>query len=205
MYIPKAFAESDSATLYQFMRENNFAVLVTHQAGQMVATHLPVMVDAEQGLLKAHMARANEQWQHFDSSEVLLIFQGPHAYISPTWYQTQPSVPTWNYAAVHVYGVPRLVEDGAAVRHMLRELVQTHERGREREWTMDLPEDYLQKMMQAIVAFEIPIERIEGKFKLSQNRSDADQASVIAALSGSSSPLETETAHLMTSRRAGTT
>src|SRR5437660_762561 len=184
MYIPKSFAESDLPTLYQFMRDNNFATLVTQHDGQLTATHLPFLIDTERGLLKAHMERANNKWKQFNDHEALVMFQGPHAYISPTWYETQPSVPTWNYTAVHVYGVPHLVEDNAMVRGMLRELVENHEHGRQPEWQMPLPEDYLQKMMQAIVAFELPIERIEGKFKLNQNRSDADQESVIAYLSG---------------------
>ncbi len=202
MYIPKSFAESDIETLYQFMRDNNFAALVTEHQGQLTATHLPFLIDSERGVLKAHLARANDQWKGFDRQEALVIFQGPHAYISPTWYEAHPSVPTWNYTAVHVYGVPQIVEDDAAVRRLLRQLVENHERGRQPEWPMDLPEDYLQKMMQAIVAFEVPIGRIEGKFKLSQNRSDADQESVIAHLSASSYPLDAETAHLMAMGRA---
>src|SRR5258708_20000429 len=204
MYIPKSFAESDITIVYQFMRENNFAVLVSHHDGQMIATHLPFIVDAERGVLKAHMARANDQWKGFDSREVLVIFQGPEAYILATWYEAQPSVTTWNYATVHVYGVPQVVEDSATVRQMLRELVQNHEQGRQPEWKMDLPEDYLHKMMQAIVAFELPMERVEGKFKLNQNRSDADQESVIAQLSSSASELEAETARLMAGRRSRT-
>src|SRR5258708_9937992 len=205
MYIPKSFAESDITILYQFMRENNFAALGSHHDGQLIASHLPFLIDTERGVLKAHMARANDQWKGFDGREVLVMFQWPHAYISPTWYETQPSVPTWNYTAVHVYGVPHLVEDNTTVRGMLRELVETHEHGRQPEWQMPLPEDYLQKMMQAILAFELPIERIEGKFKLNQNRSDADQESVIAYLSGTVSALDVQTSQLMANRRTRTT
>ncbi len=205
MYIPKSFAETDVVTLYQFIHDNNFAALVTEYQGQITATHLPFLIDTERGVLKAHLARANDQWKGFDGHEALVIFQGPHAYISPTWYEVHPSVPTWNYTAVHVYGVPQIVEDEAAVRHLLRELVENHERGRQPEWPMDLPEDYLQKMMQAIVAFEMPMQRMEGKFKLSQNRSEADQESVITYLSSSSYPLEAETAQLMATRRSRTT
>src|SRR5258707_9890039 len=104
VYIPKSFAESDVSVLYQFMQANNFAALVTQQAGQIVASHIPFMIDTERGMLKAHLARANDQWKAFDGSEAMVIFQGPHAYISPSWYETHPSVPTWNYAAAHVYG-----------------------------------------------------------------------------------------------------
>ena len=200
MYIPASFSETDAATLYQFMRDNNFATLVT-AAEVITATHLPFMVDAESGVLRAHLARANAQWKQFDGREALVIFQGPHAYISPSWYEAHPSVPTWNYAAVHVYGVPRIADDEAFLRRMLHELVVQHERGRNPEWTMDLPEDYLQRMMKAVVGFEIQIARIEGKFKLSQNRSEADVDGVIAALSGSATALDRATGALMASRR----
>jgi len=153
--------------------------------------------------LWAHMARANRQWKDFDGqSQALVIFQGPHAYISPSWYETHPSVPTWNYTTAHIYGIPRLLEDGPAMRQMLEALVINHEQHRDPAWRMELPEDYLHSMMQSIVAFEIPIERIEGKFKLNQNRSDVDQESVIAHLAQSRSVLDRETAQVMADRRA---
>ena len=201
MYIPKSFAETDAATLYQFMRANNFAALVSQHDGHMVATHLPLLVDSERGVLKAHLARANPQWKSFDGREALVIFQGPHAYVSPSWYETHPSVPTWNYSTVHVYGAPRLIDDDAVIRATLRELVENHERGRRPEWEMALPDDYFETMLKAIVAFELPIERVEGKFKLSQNRSDVDQASVIAHLAESAYPSDVEAARLMAERR----
>lgn len=205
MYIPRSFAESDVATLYQFMRENNFAALLTQHEGRLTASHLPFLIDTERGVLKAHLARANDQWKSFDGQEALVIFQGPHAYISPTWYATHPSVPTWNYTAVHVYGAPYVVDDEEAIRRLLRELVDNHERGRQPEWTMDLPEEYLQKMLQGIVAFELPIERLEGKYKLSQNRSEVDQEQVITYLADSPHPLDVETGRLMADRRAKAT
>ena len=201
MYIPKSFAETDAAVLYDFMRANNFAALITQHDGHLTASHIPFMVDTERGVLKAHLARANDQWKSFGEGEALVIFQGAHAYISPSWYETHPSVPTWNYTAVHVYGVPQIIEDDATMRTMLRELVSNHEHGRKPEWEMNLPEDYLQTMMKAIVGFEMPIERIEGKFKLSQNRSEVDQASVIEHLSSSLYPLDVQTAEIAASRR----
>src|SRR5690349_14035896 len=106
MYIPKSFAIEDAETLYQFMRAHNFATLVTQHDGHMTATSIPFMVDSERGVLKAHMARANDQWKQFDGSEALVLFQWAHAYISPSWYEVHPSVPTWNYTAAHVYGAP---------------------------------------------------------------------------------------------------
>ena len=203
MYIPKSFKVSDAETLYKFLREYNFATLVTEQHGHLTASAIPFMVDSERGVLKAHVARANDQWQHFDGREALVIFQGPHAYISPSWYTEQPSVPTWNYSAVHVYGAPTVISDETVVQAMLTELVANHEHGRDPEWPMQLPDDYYHKMRQAIVVFEIPIARIEGKFKLSQNRSEADVASVIDHLESSSSPLDNETARLMADQRQG--
>lgn len=202
MYIPTSNLETDPRILYQFMRDHNFAAFITHGDGRgIVASHLPFMVDAERGVLKAHLARANDQWKAFDGSEALVIFQGAHAYVSPTWYETHPSVPTWNYATVHVYGVPQVVDDAETIRAMLGELVENHEHGRSPEWEMHLPDDYYAKMVLGIVAFELPIARIEGKFKLSQNRSEVDQESVIQNLGESRYPLDVETAHLMARRR----
>jgi transcriptional regulator len=202
MYIPKSFSVSNAQTLYQFMRANNFATLVTQHQGQMTATSIPFMIDSERGVLKAHLARANDQWKQFGESEALVIFQGPHAYISPSWYETHPSVPTWNYTAVHVYGVPAVCDDPETVREMLHELVENHEHGRIPEWQMELPENYLHTMMQSIVAFELKMERIEGKFKLSQNRSAVDQENVISQLKESAYPLDREVAQLMTDQRS---
>src|SRR5206468_2683175 len=135
------------------------------------------------GTLLSHMARANDQWQDFArGAEALVIFQGHHTYISPSWYEIHPSVPTWNYMVVHAYGTPRLITDDDRIRAALRELVATHESAFDEPWPMDLPDDYLRKMLRGIVAFEIPITRLEGKFKLSQNRSERDRQLVIAAL-----------------------
>jgi transcriptional regulator len=201
MYIPRSFAETDAQILYQFMRDHNFAAFVTQHNGQMVASHLPFMVDTERGVLKAHLARANDQWKGFDGGEALVIFQGAHAYVSPTWYETHPSVPTWNYTTVHVYGVPQVVDNAETIRVMLGELVQNHEHGRDPEWEMHLPDDYYETMVKSIVVFEMPIARVEGKFKLSQNRSEVDQESVIEHLSGSVYPLHVETAQIMARRR----
>jgi transcriptional regulator len=201
MYLPKSFQIEDLAELHGFMRAYNFATLVTQHQGAPFASHLPFMLDAERGLhgrLLAHMARANPQWRDFDAtSEVLVIFQGPHAYISPSWYETHPSVPTWNYAVVHAYGVPRVVEDHATLRQMLEALVDTHEASFVQPWRMDLPHDYLDKMMRAVVGFEIEITRLEGKLKLSQNRFEHDQHQVAEALGQSEHSLDRDVGTLM--------
>jgi transcriptional regulator len=168
------------------MRRFSFATLVSTDEGIPVAAHLPFMIRPDagpNGTLVGHMARANAQWRSFDPArEVLTIFQGDHAYISPSWYLQHPSVPTWNYVVVHAYGLPRIVEDEDAVKRMLREFVHQHESGFQVPWLMDLPPDYESKMIKGIVAFEITITRLQGKFKLSQNRSQTDRQGVIAAL-----------------------
>jgi len=186
MYIPKAFREDDISRLHTFMEAYSFATLVTQHEGMPFATHLPFLLDAERGpngILLAHMARANPQWHDFASAqEVLVIFQGPHTYISPSWYEVELSVPTWNYAVVHAYGLPHLIEDGEELYKLLKTLIQTHEANFEKPWPFQLPDDYLQKMMRGIVGFEIEITRLEGKFKLSQNRTETERENVIAAL-----------------------
>ena len=194
MYIPKFNAVTDPALLFELMRQFSFATLVTMHEAAPFATHLPFLVYPErgtQGTLVAHMARGNAQWRDLAAAEssgqeALVIFQGAHAYISPSWYvdhvEDRMNVPTWNYMVVHAYGVPRLIEDETRVREELSALIQQHESGFVKPWAMNLPEDYLRKMTGAIVAFEIPITRLEGKFKLSQNRSERDRSRVIAEL-----------------------
>jgi len=186
MYIPKAFREDDISRLHTFMEAYSFATLVTQHESIPFATHLPFLLDPERGpngILLAHMARANPQWHDFASAqEVLVIFQGPHTYISPSWYEVELSVPTWNYAVVHAYGLPHLIEDGEELYKLLKTLIQTHEAHFEKPWPFQLSEDYLQKMMRGIVGFEIEITRLEGKFKLSQNRTENERENVIAAL-----------------------
>lgn len=184
MYLPRHYQVTDQAVLYDLMRRFSFATLVSVHQGVPFATHLPFLV--QEGVISSHLARANPQWTSFDpNQELLVIFQGDHSFISPTWYEKHPSVPTWNYMTVHAYGKPRIVEEPQAVKQLLHELVVQHEQ----EWDMmQLPPNYLQGMMQGIVAFEIAITRLEGKFKLSQNRSLADQKRVIQALSVSENP-----------------
>lgn len=198
MYTPAQFKVEDRATLLAFMRQHSFATIVTHDGAAPFATHMPVLVRENEGTLVSHMARGNPQWRHFaDGREVLVIFTGPHAYVSPAWYATRPQVPTWNYTAVHVYGVPRIVEDHERFAGMLHELVEFYESPRANRWDGEIPVEFRDKLMAAIVGVEIEITRIEGKFKLSQNRDEVDQASVIAALSASSDQTDREVAELM--------
>jgi len=204
MYIPKAFLEDDISKLHAFMRDYSFATLVTQQNGVPFASHIPFLLDTERGprgTLLAHMARANPQWHDFDEAqEVLVIFQGPHTYISPSWYEVELSVPTWNYAVVHAYGFPRLVEEQNDLYNLLKTLIETHESHFEKPWPFQLPGDYVQKMMRGIVGFEIQITRLEGKFKMNQNRTASERAKVIAALQESSDAQSVSVADLMRGR-----
>jgi transcriptional regulator len=202
MYVPKHF-ETDTAWCHDLMRREPFAILVgVDPSGAPFATHLPVLLDEAPGpfgTLLGHVARPNPQWQLFAPDRpVLVVFSGAHAYVSPSWYAQHPSVPTWNYVAVHAYGIPRVIEDGGVARAMLDRLVRTFEHGRPTPWRMDgLPDTYLGAMMRGIVAFEIPISRLEGKAKLSQNRPAGDQARVRAALSADADPLAQAVAAMM--------
>jgi transcriptional regulator len=203
MYVPEHFAVSDVSWCHAHIRREPFAILVgADGSGAPFATHLPVLLDevpAPLGTLLGHVARPNPQWQFFAPERpVLVVFPGPHTYVSPSWYAQHPSVPTWNYVAVHAYGVPRVIEEPGRVRALLARLVHTFEDGRSAPWRMDrLQDSYVDGMMRGIVAFEIPIDRLEGKAKLSQNRPAGDRARVRAALSAEDDPLARAVATLM--------
>lgn len=187
MYVPNHFATDERAELHALMRENGFAPIVTCDNGQPFASHVPFALEIGadgREILHAHVARANPHWRAFDGArEALVVFQGAHAYVSPSWYETRPAVPTWNYEAVHAYGRPRLVEGEQATIAVLRRLVDTYENEATGPWRLEsLPADYLSRQVKAIVAFSMPIERLEGKFKMSQNKPAADRAGAIRGL-----------------------
>ncbi len=190
MYIPKAFEVTDLATLHQFIETYSFATLVTVAGEQPVATRLPLILDwarGRHGSLLGHVARANPQWRSFDGKrQCLVMFDGPHAYISPSWYATAPAVPTWNYAAVHVYGIPRPFHDAAKLAALVDGLVGVYEAGMPQPWPGTLPADFKAAMLKAIVGFAIEIDQIEGKFKLGQNRSVEDRSGAVVRLERSS-------------------
>ncbi|MDA0350762.1 MAG: FMN-binding negative transcriptional regulator [Chloroflexi bacterium] len=197
MYIPRAFELNDPQVIADVIEANSFGLLVTATGAAPVATHLPFMFDPDRGqfgTLLAHVARANPQWQEFaayeDGGLALAIFSGPHAYVSPTGYgDNGPTVPSWNYVSVHAYGRPRILDDPAAVRPMLERLVDTNEAGLDPAWQLaSQDDDYVAKMMRGIVAFELRIERIEAKAKLSQNKPEAARLGVAAALEGADHP-----------------
>jgi transcriptional regulator len=200
MYIPHHFAEDDLATLHEAIEHYSFATLVSSVADQMTASHLPLLLDrtsGENGTLVGHMARANLQWRDAAGQEVLAIFSGPHAYISPQWYEAKEVVPTWNYIAVHAYGRFELMNDEAELLALLARMVQTYEASQPRPWTFEEPVEFVQRMLRQIVGFRIPISRLEGKWKLNQNRPEEQRAKVMAVLSQRSDDNSQEVAQLM--------
>lgn len=183
MYIPKHYREEDRRRIVEFMQEHGFAALVASDGERPVASHLLMEVIDENDalLINGHMSRANPLWKLLrPGHDVLVIFQGPHAYISPTWYN-HLNVPTWNYQGVHAYGRPRLLSDGPEYRAMLSRLIARYEKGSSYRLE-NLPEDYVAKNMAGTVGFQIEVTRLEAGFKLSQNRDDEDYRNIILEL-----------------------
>ena len=203
MYVPTSFREHDEQTLADFIARHSFAILLGRVEGVSFATHMPFLHDREQGLLVGHLARANPQWRDLAAAEALVVFQGPHAYISPTYYAADFAVPTWNYAAVHVYGAVRVVEEEARLAAIVEQLTERYEGGRSQPWRVDWNDERFGKMLAAIVGIEVEIAKIEGKFKLNQNRPEEDQLGVVAALQDSADEQERALAALMAARMQG--
>lgn len=192
MYTPSAFEVRDPARIAEVISANSFGILISQDGGSVFASHLPFLHAPERGkngMLISHMAKANRHWQLFHADEEsLVIFTGPHAYISPTWYVTEVAVPTWNYVTVHAYGKARVMETEAQLVSVLDETVKKHESGMANPWTQNLPAELETKLHQAIVGFEIEITRIEAKFKLGQNRSKEDREKMLQTLLASGDP-----------------
>jgi transcriptional regulator len=191
MYIPKAFEESRLPILHDLIEAQPFTSLITMGSSGLFASHLPMVLDRENGthgLLRGHLSRANKQWREFSPSiQALAIFAGPHHYISPTWYpekqDTGKVVPTWNYAVVHVYGHLKVIEDPAWLLQHVQTLTGIHEAASSTPWHVsDAPADYIASEIKGIVGLEFSIERLEGKWKVSQNRSDRDRIGVVEGL-----------------------
>jgi transcriptional regulator len=204
MYVPENFAETDRETQLAVIRETGWGYLVGVIDDLPYVTHLPFMVDGAAGREKlvAHVSRLNPHWNSFaEGREQLVVFPGPHGYVSPSWYKAKKAVPTWNYVAVHVYGTPRIVDDPEACYAAQKNLVDFHESGLEQPWRMeDMPESYIDGMLRGIVGFEIPIARIEAKFKLNQNRKPEDRKGVIAAFAAGEREDSRRLAELMAAR-----
>ena len=198
MYTPKHFAETDVPTLHTFMQANSFALLVSSQDDVPTATHLPFMLDAERGewgTLIAHFAKANPHWQMLTpETEVLVVFQGPHSYISSSWYTPPTVVPTWNYTAVHATGKPRLIHEPDQLKAIVTALVRQHDPDLDVEAAFPYPS------LQAIVGIEIEIDRLEGKFKMNQNKTRATREAVIERLGQSEDTMQQAVANIMQSK-----
>jgi transcriptional regulator len=205
VYLPPHFTETRREVLVAHIERYDFAMLVTHGAAGLVASRVPFLLEEEGEILhlQGHLARANPQVADLTAEgEVLAVFAGPHAYVSPGWYETGPAVPTWNYADVHVYGRARLIDEADRLRALLRRLTDRHEQHRAEPWRMqDLPANYVAGMLKGIVGFDIVVSRLEGKFKLSQNRPPADPPRFIAALEVQGNPDADAVAQLMRQRR----
>jgi len=183
MYISKLYREEDHGKILEFLHQNEFATLVTYDGEKPTASHLlmEVMEDGEQLFVNGHMSKANPLWKTFEkNTEVLVIFQGPHTYISPTWYN-HVNVPTWNYQAVHVYGSPRIVTDHEETYDILSRLITRNE-GNPSYRLETLPPDFVAKEIKGIVAFQVEVTRIEANYKLSQNRNDEDHHNIVSQL-----------------------
>lgn len=200
MYIPEHFEETNSERILALIEGNSFGMLVTAPDGVPFVSHLPFLFDhaaGSKGKLLCHMARANPQWQHLSScGEILVVFQGPHAYVSPSWYSS-PGVPTWNYAVVHLRGKPRLIESESKLEALLERLTHVYESHMPIPWKPNLAGERRTKLLNMIVGFEIEITDIQAKFKLSQNRPSEDQQSVAEKLVQSSNQTEVAVAKLM--------
>lgn len=193
MYIPKSFAQEDIPTLHGFMQAHSFATLVTVADNIPTATHLPFMLDTDTNTLIAHMARANPHWKTLAQAETaLVIFQGAHAYISSALYEPPTTIPTWNYTAVHAYGKPCLIHDPDALNTLVSQLVHHHD-----PTLIDPDYLYPPEKLKAIVGFTISIERLEGKYKLNQNRALEDQKRVAEHLAQSHDGVEQSVSQLM--------
>jgi len=205
MYTPSYFKDEDIASLHRQMEGTRLATLVTFDENGLQASHVPLLLNPNEGpngTLYGHLAKANPQWKTLGASEALVIFQGPDAYISPSFYAAKAEhgkvVPTWNYVAVHVYGRAQVFTDPQRLLRVVSDLTDKHEARRPAPWAVsDAPDDYIQKMLNGIVGFAIPIERLEGKRKLNQNRSAEDITGVSKGLAASQDPTDQEIARLM--------
>ena len=198
MYSPSYNQIENRAEVLAFMRANNFAVVVTATGGEPRASHLPVLVEERDGrwVILAHMAKNNPQWEAFFDDEVMVVFHGAHAYVSPRWYEEKEREPTWNYAAVHAYGKVTAFHDAAAKQSAVKRLVAHHDP----QWMPEfekLSPAYMEGMLGGIVAFEIPVERIETRWKLSQNRGRREMELITAELGKSDFSWERDLVPLM--------
>ena len=205
MYRPAAFRQDDLTALHAQIESTGLALLTSNGPAGLQATHLPLLLEpgeGEFGTLYGHFARANPHWQALDGQEALAVFSGPDAYVHPGWYPGKAEhgrvVPTWNYIAVHAWGPVETFDEPARLLELLARLTARHEAGRPRPWSLDdAPAEYIERQLRAIVGFALPIHRLEGQWKLSQNRQAADRAGVREGLAASDNPRDRELAARM--------
>jgi transcriptional regulator len=201
MYIPEQFIEEDFKRIIDLVKNNPFGMLITEHEGSPCISHLPFLIESNTGSygkLIGHMARDNSQWKSLTETEsVIVVFNGAHGYVSPTLYST-PGVPTWNYAVVHLHGKPTVIEDSAGVENILKKLTTRFESNKPDPWKLSFPMEK-SKLLQMIVGFEVEIQKIEGKFKLSQNRKPQEQQNIINELGKSNHNGDVELSKLMAS------
>lgn len=207
MYIPAAFRQHDIAALHEQMRASRLPLLISHGSQGLLASHLPLLLDPDEGrfgTLYGHFARANPQWRDLaEGGSTLVVFQGPDAYVSPSWYASKAEhgkvVPTWNYVSVQASGCAEVFDDAQRLLRLVTRLSDLHEAGRSQPWSVsDAPAAYIDSQLKGIVGFALTIERLEGKWKLGQNRSQADQSGAFAGLAASENSRDRELAALMT-------
>jgi transcriptional regulator len=206
MYIPPAFAQTDRARLWDFVEAHSFALVVSCGDGRPLATHMPLVPQrdvAPLGRLLGHVARANEHWKSMAGREVLCVFSGPHAYVSPSWYEAESVVPTWNYVAVHLYGTCRIVEEKSSTAEILARYVELYERPLEPSWTLDTSTRFFDRLVEMVVGFHIDVTRVEGKWKLSQNHPRDRQEKVAARLAQQADENSRQIARLMRESLSG--
>ena len=200
MYVPSHFAVTELGTLHAFMERYSFGVLVSTTDGQPFASHLPLLLDRSagpNGTIIGHMARANPQWRDLAGQQALAVFHGPHAYVSPTWYEAENVVPTWNYMAVHATGRAEVIEDRDTLLDIVARSVAVYEARMPRPWELDRDSPVVDRLLAQIVGFRIPIDRLEGKWKLSQNHPAVRREKVITALERQGDPESRAVAELM--------
>ncbi len=206
MYQPPQFQEDRVPVMHDLMRTHPFATLISYASDGISANHVPLVLHqdgSDFGTLRGHIAKANGLANNFDATvELLAVFQGPHHYVTPAWYPSKKQhgkvVPTWNYAVVHAYGTLRVIDDADWLLAQVQSLTNLHEAGRDQQWAVsDAPPDYVEKMLKGITGLEIPISRLQGKWKVSQNKDDADREGVARGLKNEASSAATQMSDLI--------
>ncbi len=200
MYVPKHYAVTDQGKMLDFMKKNSLGILFSHTGAEPMASHLPFIIDEsvdEYGRIIGHMAKANPQWGYADGQQVMVVFHGPHTYVSPTWYQEDNVVPTWNYVAVHANGIFKASENPAGLEEAVERLTHQHEAGQPQPWQPDFSTDYTKEMLKHIVAFEIEITSLQGKWKINQNHPERRRRRVAERLKELSGDMNLQVAELI--------